>query len=258
MMPRTDDDAGGGRMMRRTTAALLTVPLFVLASMSGCTDERDASSTGAQIGPENSAVGSTGTDASAESVATGFPASDTARIPVVAPEDQTGPLVMTPVSIGPFRLGDDANAVISSMNKIFGQPSEDTGWDISQSPCDGLGRRNRYVTWGRLSMTFAEGPTLLVTKKVEHLISYLVFDDPDPKVPTDRFVLDDGQPALGRSENEMTSWNPAVEFPVSEIEGPVWFVSVGGEPMSGMFAPPDDGVGAARTRTVRAGLVCVD
>jgi hypothetical protein len=240
--------------MRRTTAGLLTIPLLLLASMSGCSDESDATSSGA----ETIASDPTDTATPADSVATTFPTSDTARIPVVAPEDVTGPLVMTPVGIGPFRLGDEAKAVIASMNEIFGKPTEDTGWDVSLSPCEGLGRRNRYVTWGRVSMTFAEGPTLLVTDKVEHLLSYLVFDDPDPKMPEDRFVLDDGQPALGRSENEMTSWNADVKFEASDIEGPVWFVSIGGEPMSGVFAPPDDGVGAARTRTVRAGLVCVD
>ncbi len=239
--------------MRRTTAALLTIPLFLLVSMSGCTDNSESSSSGA-------ATTASGTDTviAADSVATTFPTSDTARVPVVSPEDLSGPLVMTPVGIGPFRLGDDANAVISSMNKIFGKPSEDTGWDVSQSPCEGLGHRNRYVTWGRLSMTFADGPTLLVKDKVEHLLSYLVFDDPDPKMPEDRFVLDDGQPALGRGKNEMMTWNRDVQFQVSDIEGPVWFVSIGGEPMSGMFAPPDDGAGAARTRTVQAGPVCID
>lgn len=240
--------------MRRTTAALLTIPLFLLVSMSGCSDNSKSSSSGA----DTTASGTTDTGIAADSVATTFPTSDTARVPVVSPEDLTGPLVMTPVGIGPFRLGDEANAVISSMNEIFGKPSEDTGWDESQSPCEGLGRRNRYVTWGRLTMTFAEGPTLIVTNKAEHLLSYLVFDDPDPKMPEDRFVLDDGQPALGRSKNEMMAWKPDVQFQVSDIEGAVWFVSIGGEPMSGMFAPPDDGVGAARTRTVQAGLVCVD
>ncbi len=222
--------------------------------MSGCSDDRDASSSGV----ETSATGSTDTSPPADSVATNSSPSDTARIPVVSPEDLTGPFVMTPLGIGPFRLGDEANAVISSMNEIFGKPSEDTGWDVSLSPCEGLGKRNRYITWGRLSMTFADGPTLLVTDKVEHFLSYLVFDDPDPKMPEDRFVLDDGQPALGRSANEMTSWNADVKFQDSEIEGPVWFVTIDGEEISGTFAPPDDGIGAARTRSVRAGLVCVD
>ncbi len=240
--------------MRRTTPALLTIPLFLLVSLSGCSDESNASSS--VDGTSTTAPIVTGP--SSDSVETSSPTSDTARVPVVSPEDLNGPFVMTPAAIGPFRLGDGANAVISSMNEIFGKPSDDTGWDVSQSPCEGLGRRNRYVTWGRVSMTFAEGPTLLVTNKVEHLSSYLVFDDVDQKIPVDRFVLDDGQPALGRSANEMTSWNPDVEFQLSDIQGPVWFVSIGGEPMSGMFAPPDDGVGAARTRTVQAGLVCVD
>lgn len=253
--------------MRRTTPALLTILLFLLAAMSGCGDESNASSSVVQTsaaGPTNAPR----SDASlATSLATSSPTPDTARIPVVSPEDQIGPFAMTPVGIGPFRLGDEANAVIASMNEIFGKPSEDTGWDESQAACVGIGDRNRYVTWGRASMTFAEGPTLLAAKRVQHLISYLVFDDPGPKMPEDRFVLDDGQPALGRSKNEMTSWNPYVEFAESEIEGPVWFVSMGperrsgslGDPtMSGSFAPPDGGVGAARTRSVRAGLICVD
>ena len=253
--------------MRRTTPAFLAIPLFLLAAMSGCGEEGNASSSVVETstaGPtdEGTAAGSVATSSAASS-----PTPDTARIPVVSPEDRAGPFVMTPVGVGPFRLGDEANAVIASMNEIFGKPSEDTGWDESQAACVGIGDRNRYVTWGRVSMTFAEGPTRPVPKKVQHLISYLVFDDPGPKMPEDRFVLDDGQPALGRSKNEMTSWNPNVEFAESEIEGPVWFVSMGperrsgslGDPtMSGSFAPPDGGVGAARTRSVRAGLICVD
>lgn len=253
--------------MRRTTPAFLAIPLFLVAAMSGCGEEGNASSSVA----ESNATRSTGEGPAAGSVATSLatssPTPGTARIPVVSPEDRTGPFVMTPVGIGPFRLGDEADAVIASMNEIFGKPSEDTGWDESQAACVGIGDRNRYVTWGRASMTFAEGPTLLAAKRVQHLISYLVFDDLGPKMPEDRFVLDDGQPALGRSKNEMTSWNPNVEFAESEIEGPVWFVSMGperrsgslGDPtMSGSFAPPDGGVGAARTRSVRAGLICVD
>lgn len=253
--------------MRRTTPAFLAIPLFLVAAMSGCGEEGNASSSVA----ESNATRSTGEGPAAGSVATSLatssPTPGTARIPVVSPEDRTGPFVMTPVGIGPFRLGDEADAIIASMNEIFGKPSEDTGWDESQAACVGIGDRNRYVTWGRASMTFAEGPTLLAAKRVQHLISYLVFDDLGPKMPEDRFVLDDGQPALGRSKNEMTSWNPNVEFAESEIEGPVWFVSMGperrsgslGDPtMSGSFAPPDGGVGAARTRSVRAGLICVD
>ena len=234
--------------MRRTPSALAVASLLIVGALAGCGSS--ASTTdGPPSEPEVTAV--------SESV-TGDPTPDTVRVPVVAPEEIEGPLEMTPTAIGPFRLGDDANTVISSMTGIFGKPTEDTGWDEAQSPCEGVGLRNRYVTWGRVSMTFAEGPTLLVDKKVEHLISYLVFDDPDPATPAERFVLDDGQPALGRSANELTTWNADVNFQDSEIEGPLWILTAGGDTIGGMFAPPDDGEGASRSRSVRAGLICID
>lgn len=235
--------------MRRMSLALLSASLVFVGSLAGCSSSSGSGS--------DAVVSDAATSDAAETSPT-EPVSDPSRVPVVAPEEIEGPLTMTSDGIGPFRLGDDANSVIASMIGIFGKPTEDTGWDEAQSPCEGVGLRNRYVTWGRVSMTFAEGPTLLVQNKVEHLISYLVFDDPDPTAPIDRFVLDDGQPALGRSANEMTSWNADVKFEESEIEGPVWFVSQGENSISGAFAPPDSGVGASRTRSVRAGLICID
>jgi hypothetical protein len=176
----------------------------------------------------------------------------------VAPEDSDGPLELTAKAIGPFALGAPAAEVIEEMTKLFGPPSDDTGWSTEVGPCEGVGSRTRYVTWGRVSLTFADGPTLFVAKKGEHLSSYFVSDDPDPVTPADRFVLDDGQPALGRSANEMTTWNPKVTFPNSEIEGPLWSVGSGADQLSGMFAPPDDDNGASRTRSIRAGIFCID
>ena len=235
--------------MRRTRPLLAITLLLLTGALEGCSSAGSTTTIVVTSEPATTAV-SDGTSVD--------PTTDPTHVPVVAPEDIEGPLTMTPTGIGPFRLGDRADDAIASMTGIFGKPTEDTGWDEAQSPCEGVGLRNRYVTWGRVSMTFAEGPTLLVDEKVEHLISYLVFDDPDQITPAERFVFDDGQPALGRSANEMTSWNPDVKFQDSEIEGPVWVLDDGDNSMSGTFAPPDNGVGASRTRSVRAGLICVD
>ncbi len=177
---------------------------------------------------------------------------------VVSPEDLDGPLTLTAKAFGPYPLGAPVPDVMTGMTKMFGAPSEDTGWSADTGPCEGVGSRTRYVTWGRVTLTFADSPTLLTEKKGEQLSSYFVSDDPDSTTPADRFVLDDGQPALGRSANEMSTWNAKVTFPNSDIEGPLWAVGEGAFPMSGMFAPPDDGAGASRTRSVRAGVFCID
>ena len=177
---------------------------------------------------------------------------------VVRPEDIDGPLKLTPMAIGPYMFGTPVASVIVGMTTMFGEPSEDTGWSTDTGPCEGVGSRTRYVTWGRVTLTFADGPTMYVPKTGERLSSYFVSDDPDQATPAERFVLNDDQPALGRSENEMLSWNRKVTFPNSEIEGPLWAVGDGMDQLSGMFAPPDDGNGAARTRSVRAGVFCID
>ena len=164
---------------------------------------------------------------------------------------------MTADGIGPFKLGMKAQGVIDAMTKIFGQPTDDTDWAEQQSPCEGMGSRSRYVTWGRVALSFADGPTETVKATGEHLSSYFVFDDPDPIAPADRFVLDDAQPALGRTANEMTAWKKSVKFTDSEIEGPVWSVGSDRTQMSGsMDTPP--GTRSARVVSVRAGLICVD
>ncbi len=177
---------------------------------------------------------------------------------VVAPEDLEGPLTLTPDAIGPYPLGAPVADVMAGMTKMFGPPSEDTGWSADTGPCEGVGSRTRYVTWGRVTLTFADGPTIYIAQKGERLSSYFVSDDPDPVTPADRFVLDDAQPVLGRSANEMTTWNAKVTFPNSEIEGPLWAVGEGADQLSGSFAAPDDGAGASRTRSVRAGVFCID
>lgn len=179
------------------------------------------------------------------------------EVPPLKPEDLAGPLIMTAEGIGPFRLGMKATGVIDEMTKMFGRPTEDTGWAQQESPCEGMGSRSRYVSWGRVALAFADGPTAYVTSAGEHLSSYNVFDDPDPIAPAERFVLDDGRPALGRSASEMTAWDKNVTFTVSEIEGPIWSLGNGKGQLGGSMDTPA-GAKAARVVSVRAGLICVD
>ena len=210
--------------------------------------------------PPDTAVGPDTQAPSTETASSSTPVAATEKLIEVLPlqpEDIAGPLVMTADGIGPFKLGMKAQGVIDAMTKIFGQPTDDTAWAEQQSPCEGMGSRSRYVTWGRVALSFADGPTETVKAMGEHLSSYFVFDDPDPIAPAERFVLDDGQPALGRTANEMTAWNKNVKFTDSEIEGPVWSVGSERTQMSGsMDTPP--GTRSARVVSVRAGLICVD
>jgi hypothetical protein len=215
---------------------------LAVVALVGCGSKAETTSPATEAPPVETTIGASSSDVAVS----------------IAPEDVDGPLELTARAIGPFSLGAPAGDVIVSMTKLFGPPLEDTGWSSETGPCEGVGSKTRYVTWGRVSLSFADGPTIFVRKKGEHLSSYFVSDDPDPVTPAERFVLDDEQPALGRSANEMTTWNPKVTFPNSEIEGPLWSVGSGPDQLSGEFAPPDDGTGASRTRSVRAGVFCID
>ena len=256
-----------GTRTRRT--ALVGVALALTFFLSACGSRSpkpsdDSATTlptqNSSTAPPDTAAGANTQAPSTETASTSTPVAATEtliEVPPLQTEDIAGPLVMTADGIGPFKLGMKAQGVIDAMTKIFGQPTDDTDWAQQQSPCEGMGSRSRYVTWGRVALSFADGPTETVKATGEHLSSYFVFDDPDPIAPAERFVLDDGQPALGRTANEMTAWNKNVKFTDSEIEGPVWSVGSDQTQMSGsMDTPP--GTRSARVVSVRAGLICVD
>ena len=72
------------------------------------------------------------------------PASD----PVTA-----GDLVLLGDGIGPFSIGDDADATIAGLSTALGQPDGDTGWTEGCTIVDGL-PAERYVRWGTLQVRF--------------------------------------------------------------------------------------------------------
>ena len=258
-----------GTRNRRTALVGLALALTLFLGACGSSSPKPSGDSATTLPTENSATTPPDTAAGADTQAPSTETASTATsTPVAAtetlievlplqPEDIAGPLVMTADGIGPFKLGMKAQGVIDAMTKIFGQPTDDTDWAQQQSPCEGMGSRSRYVTWGRVALSFVDGPTETVKATGEHLSSYFVFDDPDPIAPAERFVLDDGQPALGRTANEMTAWNKNVKFTDSEIEGPVWSVGSDRTQLSGsMDTPP--GTRSARVVSVRAGLICID
>ena len=249
------------RRLRLMSAVSRVFPalLLVTAVLAGCSS--NSSDTTASSADTTTASETLPADSSATEV--DAPAADppavTSLIDVgpLTPEETDGPLAVTANGIGPFTFGMKADGVIQAMTTIFGKPTEDTGWGEQQAPCEGMGSRSRYVSWGRVALVFADGPTEYVKAEGEHLSSYVVFDDPDPIAAAERFVLDDGQPVLGRSANEMTAWKAGVKFLNSEIEGPIWSLGQGRSQLSGSMATPEGAV-ADRTVSVRAGLVCVD
>ncbi len=240
--------------------------LLAAAILAGCTSNSSSETTAPSADTTAADTDAADTDASDTTVVAVSEADTGTEAPAITslidagpltPEEIDGPLVVTANGIGPFTFGMKADGVIKAMTEIFGKPTEDTGWGEQQAPCEEMGSRSRYVSWGRVALVFADGPTAYVKAAGEHLSSYVVFDDPDPIAAAERFVLDDGQPVLGRSANEMTTWNARVKFLNSEIEGPIWSLGQGRDQLSGSMATPE-GATADRTVSVRAGLVCID
>ncbi len=161
----------------------------------------------------------------------------------------TGSLEASIDGLGEARFGDNAQDTIGYFAEQFGPPSGDTGWGPNQSPCEGMGTRQRTLTWNDHAMiVLATGPTETIQRGADHFSAFLVFREFSAATR----ITVSGSTMLGRTVSDLQSEIPGVATFESEIEGPLW--TVGSEGVGGVSGSVSDGV----VTSVRAGLFCID
>jgi hypothetical protein len=161
----------------------------------------------------------------------------------------TGSLEASVDGLGEARFGDNAQDTIGYFAEQFGPPSGDTGWSPNQSPCEGMGTRQRTLTWNdQAIVVLATGPTETIQRAADHFSAFWVFREFSA---AERITVN-GSTVLGRTVSDLQSEIPGVTTFDSEIEGPLW--TIGSEGIGGVSGGVSDGV----TTSVRAGLFCID
>lgn len=161
----------------------------------------------------------------------------------------TGSLDASSDGLGEARFGDDAQDTIGYFAQQFGPPTGDSGWAPNQSPCEGLGTRQRRLSWNDLAIVvLTTGPTDTIQRAADHFSAFMVFRE----FPGADRITVDGSTVLGRSVSDLRAEIPGVTSFESEIEGPLW--AVGSDGLGGVSGSVLDGV----TTSVRAGLFCID
>jgi hypothetical protein len=243
---------------------VFVVAIASLVGLVGCgsekaktTTEVTVSETSALETASQSTVTPTTEEATTASETTppSAPASDTSATSL-AP-GRVGAIEITPSSLGEFKLGQDAQSVIDGLTALLGEPTEDSGWQVNESPCEDTGEKNRYMNFGRVSVGFAVGPTLFVPTPGEHFSSFSVFDGNDVTPGPERFVFSDRQQVLGRTKEALLVLDKDISFSENEIQGSIWSLGSGKDQMFGSFTEPDGG-GAKVVRSVEVGLFCID
>ena len=168
-----------------------------------------------------------------------------------APTTAAGPSIEASAGgLGAARFGDDAQETVAYFTEQFGAPGTDTGWGPNPSPCEGMGSRQRVLTWDSGAIiVLATGPTLKVDNGTDHFAAYFV-NEPFSKTEA---VTINGTPVLGQPIESIQSQIAGISTSTSEIEGPVFVVNDGGNTdLSGTVG--DEGI----IQSVRAGLICID
>lgn len=161
----------------------------------------------------------------------------------------TGSLDASSDGLGEARFGDDAQDAIGYFAQQFGPPTSDSGWAPNQSPCDGLGTRQRTLSWNDLAVVvLTTGPTETIQRAADHFSAFMVFRE----FPGADRITVEGSTVLGRSVSDLRAEIPGVTSFESEIEGSLW--AVGSDGLGGVSGSVLDGV----TTSVRAGLFCID
>lgn len=246
------------RSRRRWSAAALGLVVAAAGCSSG-SDSAEVTTAPASVvettaAPETTAPPGT---APADTVADG--AAGTAPVESAADPAAGAPIELTEEGVAGMAFGTDADTVIATLTAALGAPAADSGWSAGQSPCEGMGSRVRNVSWGVLDIFLATGPTVMIDAPTDHFSGYRVSSQAtggDGGPGPDRFVLSDGDAAIGRTFDQVTAWSPEAKRFDSEIEGPIWTAREGSR-MVGSFESPADG-GAERTASVRSGLFCID
>ncbi len=240
-----------------TTAAILAACTSSVTTKTGTVPSTDPTPSATQTvasdtaGADPETVPATDAPIDTEAPPT-IPASTVApTTEAAAPTTVAGPSIeATAGGLGTARFGDDAQETIAYFTEQFGAPGTDTGWGPDPSPCEGMGSRQRVLTWDSgATIVLATGPTLKIDNGTDHFSAYFV-NEPFSKTQA---VTINGTPALGQPIESIQAQIAGISTLKSEIEGPVFVVNDGGNTdLSGTVG--DDGT----IQSVRSGLICID
>ena len=164
----------------------------------------------------------------------------------------SNPIQLTGNGVDGSRFGDKFDTVMAAMTAAHGAFDDDSMWEDQQSPCEGLGTKERRVQWGSVVLVFSNGPTEFGSAGVEHLISVYSEDAASP-TPAN---APDGKALLDETVGGLKTRFPDVEIYTSEITGPSYSIKTEGEGKIG-------GILSGRTDkdsivSFNAGLICID
>jgi hypothetical protein len=224
-------------------------------SVSGSVSGPDGSgsangSDGAEV--LEGADGANGSDGSDGSSA--FSDEDAGAVSTVADAvgGSSNPIQLTGNGVDGSRFGDKFETVMAAMAAAHGAFDDDSMWEDQQSPCEGLGTKERRVQWGSVVLVFSNGPTEFGSAGVEHLISVYSEDAASP-TPAN---APDGKALLDETVGGLKTRFPDVEIYTSEITGPSYSIKTEGEgKIGGILSGLTDKDSIV---SFNAGLICID
>ena len=164
----------------------------------------------------------------------------------------SNPIELTGNGVDGSRFGDKFETVMAAMTAAHGEFDDDSMWEDQQSPCEGLGTKERRVQWGSVVLVFSNGPTEFGSAGVEHLISVYSEDAASP-TPAN---APDGKALLDETVGGLKTRFPDVEIYTSEITGPSYSIKTEGEgKIGGILSGLTDKDSIV---SFNAGLICID
>ncbi len=162
------------------------------------------------------------------------------------------PLLLTGNGVDGSKFGDKFETVMTAMNATHGAFDDDSLWEEQQSPCEGLGTKERRVQWGSVVLVFSNGPTQYGAAGVEHFISVYSEDAASP-TPSN---APDGKALLDETVGNLKKRFPGVSIVNSEITGPSFQIKTAGDgEIGGILSGLTDKDSVV---SFNEGLVCID
>ena len=162
------------------------------------------------------------------------------------------PLLLTGNGVDGSKFGDKFETVMTAMNATHGAFDDDSLWEDQQSPCEGLGTKERRVQWGSVVLVFSNGPTQYGAAGVEHFISVYSEDAASP-TPSN---APDGKALLDETVGNLKKRFPGVSVANSEITGPSFQIKTAGDgEIGGILSGLTDKDSVV---SFNEGLVCID
>ena len=162
------------------------------------------------------------------------------------------PLLLTGNGVDGSKFGDKFETVMTAMTAAHGAFDDDSLWEAQQSPCEGLGTKERRVQWGSVVLVFSNGPTQFGAAGVEHFIS--VYSE-DAASPTPSNALD-GKALLDETVGNLKKRFPGVNVYSNEISGPSFQIKTDGDgEIGGILSGLTDKDSVV---SFNEGLICMD